>query len=314
MSHYPFENLSDEEFEDLVIRICKEFLGISCSTFSKGRDGGKDSWFTGTAQNFPSKENPWSGDFCIQAKHTSLPNASCSDNDFYKNRTSILSKEIIRLQQEMQVHPFENYILFTNRKHSGGAHPEIIKKLQDRLGIANVKIFGKEDLNAFLTDYPHIAYQFGLHRFAEPLRFRDEDLRDIIIVFSEQNASIMNKVGNALVSLEMMDKEEKNRLNNLNEVYFEYIKSESLQYFKDVDSFLKSPQNVQYMRMYSNTINDLQARIILNRDRFDDFMHIIENLVDFVVGNNESRLRDIRKIVRVFVHFMYFNCDIGRKQ
>ena len=68
------------------------------------------------------------------------------------------------------------------------------------------------------------------------------------------------------------------------------------------------------MRMYLNTVSDLQAKIILNRDQYNDFMEIIEGVESFVVENNESQIRDIRKIVRVFIHFMYFNCDIGKKQ
>jgi len=51
---YPYENLTDEEFENLVIRIGKEILGIGCKTFSVGKDGAKDSWFTGKAECFPS--------------------------------------------------------------------------------------------------------------------------------------------------------------------------------------------------------------------------------------------------------------------
>jgi len=102
MNNFPFENLTDTQFEDLVIRVCKEILGIGCKTFSTGRDGAKDSWFTGTAQYFPSTASPWSGTFCIQAKHTTILNSSCSDNDFSVNTTSIISKEIKRLKEEIR--------------------------------------------------------------------------------------------------------------------------------------------------------------------------------------------------------------------
>jgi hypothetical protein len=87
MTSFPYENLNDEEFETLVISICQEVLGIGCKTFSPGRDGAKDSWFTGTATLYPSTASPWSGKFNIQAKHTSIYNASCSDNEFSVNQT-----------------------------------------------------------------------------------------------------------------------------------------------------------------------------------------------------------------------------------
>lgn len=137
MNKFPYENLSNEEFENLVIRICKEILGIGCKTFSVGKDGAKDSWFTGEAQHFPSSSDPWQGTFNIQAKHTNVQNASCSDNDFSVNKTSVLHKEIERLKETIKTSAFDNYLIFTNRKLTGVVHPIILKLLQDGIGITN---------------------------------------------------------------------------------------------------------------------------------------------------------------------------------
>lgn len=312
MSQYPYENLSDEEFESLVIRIGKEVLGIGCKTFSVGKDGAKDSWFTGTADYFPSKGSPWTGTFNIQAKHTKALNASCSDNDFSVNQTSVLSKEISRLKDVMKTTSFDNYIIFTNRKLSGGTHSTIVKMLQTGLEIQNVEIVGKEDLDSYLTDYPHIAHQFGLYKFQAPLRFYEKELRDVIVVFSEQSKAISTEAKNYITSFTVIDKERKNELNNLSKDYFEFLKSHSLQYFEGIESFLRDPKNDPYLKMYSNTVSDLQDAITVERSRFNEFEHIIKHLIDFTVGNNEDKLRDLRKIVRVFIHFMYFNCDIGK--
>ncbi|MBL0288411.1 MAG: hypothetical protein IPQ19_13665 [Bacteroidetes bacterium] len=107
--------------------------------------------FTGTADYFPSKGTPWTGTFNLQAKHTKVLNASCSDNDFSVNQTSVLSKEIARLKEVMKTTPFENYIIFTNRKLSGGTHPTIAKMLQAGLGIQNVGN-NRERRYRFLSD------------------------------------------------------------------------------------------------------------------------------------------------------------------
>jgi len=100
----------------------------------------------------------------------------------------------------------------------------------------------------------------------------------------------------------------------LSKDYFEFLKSHSLQYFEEIENFLRDPKNESYTRMYSNTVSDLQEAIIVGRNRFNEFEHIIKHLVDYTVGNNEEKLKDLRRIVRVFVHFMYFNCDIGRTE
>lgn len=312
MNDYPYENISDDEFENLVISICKEILGIGCKTFSIGKDGAKDSWFTGTAENYPSKAAPWQGTFNIQAKHTSTYNASCSDNDFSVNQSSILVKEINRLKETMVTNSFNNYILFTNRKLPGGAHTSIIKMLQIGIGITNVEIVGKEDINTFLNDYPHIADRFGLYKFSAPLRFYEKDLRNVIVVFDQHRKSLANDLDNYITSFQVIDKEEKNNLNNLSADYFNFIKNHSLQYFNEIENFLKDPKNASYTIMYANTVSDLQEAIIVERQRFNEFEHIIKHLVEYIVETNSNELRNLRLIVRVFVHFMYFNCDIGK--
>lgn len=314
MNQLPYENLTDEEFENLVIRICKEILGIGCKSFSTGKDAAKDSWFIGTAQHYPSNSAPWTGAFCIQAKHTKAYKASCSDNDFSVNQTSVLAKEIIRLNEVKVSTPFVNYIIFTNRKLSGGTHPIIVKMLRDGIGIQNAEIIGREQIDTYLTDYPQIAYQFGLYKFIAPLRFYEKDLRDVIVVFTEQSNSISSEAKSYITTFTVVDKKKKNELNDLSNEYFEFLKNHSLQYFEGIENFLRDPKNETFTRMYSNTVSDLQAKIILERNKFTDFMHLIEHLVDYIVSNNEEKLKDLRKIVRVFIHFMYFNCDIGKTQ
>jgi hypothetical protein len=314
MSQFPYENLSDEEFENLVIRICKEILGIGCKTFSIGKDGAKDSWFTGTAEYFPSKKDPWKGTFNIQAKHTKSYDASCSDNEFFVNRSSILIKEIERLNEIQKSTSFNNYIVFTNRKLSGGTHPAIVKMLQDGLNILTTEIIGREQIDAYLTDYPDIADQFGLYMFIAPLRFYEKDLRDIIVFFAKNSKDISSYANDYIKTFTMIDKDSKNEINNLSKEYFEFIKNHSLQYFDGIETFLRDPRNETYTKMYSNTISDLQDAITVERNRFNEFEHIIRHLVDYTVGKNEDKLKDLRKTVRVFIHFMYFNCDIGKTE
>ena len=212
----------------------------------------------------------------------------------------------------MKTTPFDNYIIFTNRKLTGVTHPIIVKMLQVGLGIQNVDIIGREDLDSYLTDYPQIANQFGLYKFQAPLRFYEKDLRDVIIVFSEQSKAISTEAKSYITSFTVIDKEKKNELNNLSKDYFEFMKDHSLQYFKEIEKFLRDPKNEPYMKMYSNTVSDLQEAITIERIRFNEFEHIIKHLIVYTVGNNEDKLKDLRKIVRVFIHFMYFNCDIGK--
>jgi hypothetical protein len=257
MNPFPYENLTDEEFEDLIIRICKEILGIGAKTFSAGPDGAKDSWFEGKAQKFPSSTEPWNGKFVIQAKHTKTLNASCADNNFSVNKTSILVKEIDRLNEIKVDNPFDNYIIFTNRKLPGDMHPTIVKMLRVGLSIDHTEIIGREQINAYLVDFPFIANGFGLYKFLEPLRFYEKDLRDLIILFAEQSRQVSAAASEYITTLDLIDKDEKNTINNLGKDYFDFMLDHSTKHFTDIEHFLTDPRNDPYTRMYTNTVSDL---------------------------------------------------------
>lgn len=311
-TRYQYENLNETEFESLVIAICQSILGIGCKTFSVGKDGGKDSWFNGTAQKFPSTSSPWSGIFVIQAKHTASSDASCSDNNFHGNKTSIISKEIARLQEIQKDNPFDNYLMFTNRKLAGGAHARIKQTLSSGLNIDNTEIFGKEDIDAYLQTSPNIVQRFGLHKFNMPDRFYEKDIQDVILLFDEANDSLHTNSVHISHDLLNLDKQEKNLLNNLSDEYFQFILDQSLSYFMEIENFLKDPKNKKYNLKYRNTVSDLQAFIIQNRDKFSTFMDVIEHIVKCIVDVEREDILERRSLVRIFVHFMYFNCDIGK--
>jgi hypothetical protein len=186
--------------------------------------------------------------------------------------------------------------------------------LREGLGIQNVDITGREQIDAYLTDYPQIAHLCGLDKFLEPLRFYEKDLQKVITVFSEQRQNISTEARDCITSYTVIDKERKNELNNLSGEYFDFIKSRSLQYFGKIEQFLRNPKNEKYTKMYSNTVSDLQAAIILDRNNFAGFERVIEHIVTAVTNNNDETLRNLREIIRIFVHFMYFNCDIGRTE
>ena len=100
MSRYALHDLSDAEFENLVTSICREILGIAITSFASGPDGGRDAYFEGTAENFPSKTEPAKGKFVIQAKHVQSSVASCSDSAFKK---TLLDKELPRVNDSLSL-------------------------------------------------------------------------------------------------------------------------------------------------------------------------------------------------------------------
>ena len=298
---YPLENLTTKEFENLVALICSEILGTATIVFSDGKDGGRDAEFQGTANHFPSDSAPWSGKIIIQAKHTQRNNTSCSDSDFQ----SILKTSVIPAIKKLKRHnEIDYYLLFTNRKLSGVQHPKIEDIFDTKTEIEN-RVIGLEQIEFWIAKYPIIVKTLKLNKLLQPINFNENDLKEIINSFSK-----INKKKRALPEIPKRDIEKKNELNKLSAEYFNNVIKKNLLYLEDIRMFLTNPMNAEYLGKYENTIGDINEEIIIHRNEFDKFDLIFKYLYSFIVENNPE-LTSNRNLVRLFLHYMYYNCDIG---
>lgn len=304
---YHLHFLSDDEFEHLVCDVCQDLLGFGTVRFAKGKDGGRDGKFEGTAQKYPSEKSPWSGKFLVQAKHTSKGDASCADYDF----TKIVDEEIERVKKIKTEEDVHHYLVFTNRKLSGIKHLPITKKISDATQVKNVELIGNEVINSFLKSLPDIVARYGLDKLAEPLRFFEGDLRNVITKLAEEIDKIAKNYQPS--GFAFLPKEKKNELNKLSESYFQHMKENSLSYFDQIHTFLSDPKNKDCKKWYDNTVAELQSKITAKRDEFAEFDHIFNYIFDYLIDRHDD-LKQHRKLVLVFLHYMYFNCDLGRKE
>jgi hypothetical protein len=306
MRNYPLNDLTWQDFERLVILICEQVLGLGTINFSPGKDGGRDAKFTGKAQRFPSEKSPWDGRFIIQAKHTERSDAKCSDSEFAR----LLEREVEdKLKPLVQNKEVDYYLLFTNRKLSGIADAKISNFLDSNLNIENC-IIGDERMQLWLKEFPGIARSLDLNKLFLPLEFYEKDLKEIIVKFSEMKEDLKETLQRKQDQLKFIEKTRKNQLNHLGKEYFDFMKRNSLAYLNKIETFLKDPVNQRYKNYYENTISDLQGKITIKRNEFFDFEELLETLFDYIFENSPE-LKDRRKLIRVFLHYMYFNCDIG---
>ncbi|WP_310396538.1 ABC-three component system protein [Hymenobacter sp.] len=311
---YRLDLLSEDEFEKLVNSLCNEVLGAGVVSFAKGRDGGKDGRFQGTANNFPSKASSWNGKFVIQAKHTSSIEASCSDKSFHGNKTSVVNEEIEKIKALIKDNEIDNYILFTNRKLSGGAEQSIRAHIQQETGLGNVHIIGTETITEYLKTHKQILKRFGLENFVLPLDFYNDDIKDLILVFTKNAKKITNlslPTGNPIPYAK---KKKKNKINNLDKHYYARIRQHSLEYFSQIDDFLSDPINSEYAIAYDNFATDLGSMIEIRRNDFDNFKEVFGFLNKKIFDDHKAELSKHRGLIWVFLHHMYFNCHIGRKK
>jgi len=307
MREYPIYELSEDEFEQLINVICQKILGTGVVSFSKGKDGGKDGRFEGTAQEYPSDISPWSGKFIIQSKHTNNPIASFSNPDF----SSIIKNEIQRINTLKSEEGVDNYLVFTNRKHTGIAGDNLVAEIKKQTNLENVEIIGVENLISYLRQNQDIVNLFDLENLKDPLRIHPDDIREVILAFDKNKDN--KNINPPTNPFKHIDIETKNEINKLTEEYFEFMKDKSQAYFNQIKIFLEDPKNKEFLKMYNNIVEELQAKIINNRNDFNEFNLIIEHYYDYILDRCPE-LKKIKRLIRVFLHFMYWSCDIGKKE
>ncbi len=314
MSRYPLHELNAEEFENLVTRICRKILGGGTTSFAMGRDGGKDAKFVGTANCYPSEKSPLSGNAVIQAKHTTNPTKSCSDNDFVSNNTSILNKEIPKIKKQVDEEKVTHYLLFTNRKKTGGAETSITAKIISETGVTQAWLLGSEDIQNFLLDYPEIADEVGLNKLRSPILFTPDNIRAVVSEFYKQKSSIAQAFDSQHDFQNYPGIEKKNEINNLSNQYFDYIQSDSLPRFAQIKSFLSNPRNSDCADQYHAVADELKGQLITHRDEFNRFDEVMEHLFQLIHERSpQLRMASHRRLVKIFVHYMYCDCDIGER-
>jgi hypothetical protein len=238
MLRYLLHDLSDTEFEKLVGLICRELLGPGVTTFAAGKDGGKDAKFKGTAQAFPSAANPATGKFIIQAKHTSSPVGSCSDYDF---ETKALNEELPKVKRMFDDAELTHYILFTNRRKTGGAEDRIGKRVLDETSVENFWLRGYEDIERELMAHPEMVRAVGLDKLRSPILFTPDDIQGVIKALYDHRQSLPEAFDSEHDFRDYPGIEAKNSVNGLSAAYFDYIRENSMMHFAAIEDFLKNP-------------------------------------------------------------------------
>jgi hypothetical protein len=303
---FSFHNLDDQEFEDLVAQICMETLGMGTVVFTKGRDGGRDGRFTGTANNFPSEKSPVKGKFIIQAKHTENPYDSCSDSSF----DTIIKKELSRIENLASEKELEYYLLFTNRRLTGGADKKILTKIKTIEGVKDAWLLAKNNLEGFLTKFRDIWVDLGYNRYNNPLRIHPEDIGEVITAFHDAKNGIKSDF-DSKKDFKHPGIKKKNEMNNLTCDYYDEIISDSVKHFPEIQKFLENPRNAQFNGQYHSTADEIKSKLMQYRNNFDTFDEVLNHLYDLIIDGNPD-LKHRRRLANIFLHYMYCNCDIGK--
>jgi hypothetical protein len=311
---FAYEDLSDGQFESLVVLLCQRLLGISVQGFAKGPDGGRDAKFVGTAELHPSKTAPWTGITIVQAKHTNGYNRNFSESDFFSASAAntVLGKEIPRIKKLREAKQLDHYMLFANRRLAGNAETEIRQHIASQCGIPVLSIYlcGLEQLEIWLKRFPDVAKEADLDLVDSPLIVSPDDLAEVVQALARQKDDMVALLDDPPTG--RVTYEQKNALNNMSA---EYAKAQRRKYLKEtaqIRAFLAAPENIDLLRMYESVVDEFQLKIIAKRKDYQTFDDVMEYLVDLLF-NRDPILRQHahKRLTRAVLFYMYWNCDIG---
>lgn len=310
---FAYHDLSDEKFEELVVFLCQQLLGISVQGFAKGPDGGRDAKFMGTAELHPSRTAPWVGTTIIQAKHTNGYNCTFADADFFSlsSTKTTLGEEIPRIQNLRTNKQLDHYMLFSNRRLAGNAQSVIQKELAEKCDIPETSIYlcGVEQLETWLKTFPKVATLASIDPIDCPLIVTPDDLAEFVHALAlqkDQMTQVLDDPPTPRVSYE-----EKNTANNMSATYAKAIRRLYLKETRQIDAFLAAPENQELLALYKSVVDELELKIIANRKQYQTFDKVMEYLTDLLF-NRDPILRKNKRLTRALLFYMYWTCDIGQ--
>lgn len=311
---FQYFDLSDDQFEKIVVAIGQRLFGAGLMGFAAGIDGGRDAKFKGTADLYPSAAAPWTGCTIIQAKHTNGINASFSDPAVCNidNFTGIICDEIPKIKALYQSGEAQNYLLISNRKLSGVAEPKLVKLISDMTGlsISNIALAGTQQLDDWLELFPDAHASLSINPLQSPLIVRPDDLADTIEGFREA-VQIGTSDEDRSTPTPRTTLVEKNRLNNMTPDFETLLRKRYLELTVDIRRFLADPINESFKASYQEAVEEFNLKIIAKRTDYDTFDDVFNYLLDLLIARS-GILRSNKRLTRAMLYYMYWNCDIGR--
>lgn len=312
---YAYEDLSDGQFEILIVFLCQRLLGISVQGFAEGPDGGRDAKFVGTAELHPSKAAPWVGNTIIQAKHTNGYNRHFSETDFYSAtaKNTVLGEEIPRIKNLRASKQLDHYMLFANRRLAGNAESEIRTYIAKQCGIPEESVYlcGLEQLEIWLKTFSDVPKLANLDPVDSPLIVSPDDLAEVVQALARQRDAVSVVLDDPPTP--RVPYEQKNTLNNMSR---DYAKAQRRKYLKEtaqIRAFLAAPENLALQRMYESVVDEFELKIIAKRQDYQTFDDVMEYLVNLLFSRDPIlRQHAHKRLTRAVLFYMYWNCDIGK--
>lgn len=313
-SRFPYHRLpSDRAFEGVIWDLFRYLLGEGLEKFAKGKDGGRDARFAGTADRFPSRSSPLSGKIILQVKWTEEESGSFGDASFQR---LLIEKEAPKAKALREAGELDHWVIVSNRKRPAIASTKLEKDLREAVSCESVHLRGLEELDGWLAQLPEIVRRHALEELLIPFRVEPTELRQVIDALYENRSEALQEMSSRWDFADYAGIDRKNALNRVTDPYFKAsIRNQSEPFFAAIKEFLENPRNRELANRYHEAAAELQAKAMAFRDRFGTFDVVFESLCEEIYSRAASTFEKPgkKRVLRVVLHYMYANCDLGEK-
>jgi len=138
---FALHQLGWSDFQALCHTVTREILGQTVVAYLDNDDGGRDGAFTGTWR--PTALETYSGEFVVQAKHTSVPDSTLGPADF--------EEEFTKAERLAAAGRCDVYLLMTNARLTARTEEKLADDLNGR-GITQFRILGSTWINQTIRE------------------------------------------------------------------------------------------------------------------------------------------------------------------
>lgn len=182
-------------------------------------------------------------------------------------------------------------------------------ELKDFSSVAEIMRKTDVDILEKLLEYTKKNIYTHLEKEYQITSLYIEDIKEIIDVLHSQKNTVVEE----LITNNNWDSfpgiKQKNKINNLDEDYFNSAITRDIQNFVKFDEFLSNPRNTEYYDKYDDVATDLRNKFLAMKAHNHAFEQAIINTTDFIIKTDKNIKN--KKLVYQLLHYMYCNCDIG---
>nr|WP_294564573.1 ABC-three component system protein [uncultured Rhodopila sp.] len=222
-----------------------------------------------------------------------------------------LRKEHVKIKRLSGEGICDHYLVFTNRRLTGGADEKLTAPLL-KFGPRTAWIIAVDRIHMAIDKFRDVRETLPNLNDMLPFRFDPEDLREVIVALHGYTQGDGDSAFDSARDFEKIAIADKNHINGVTPAYYKEIIGPDVAQFPRIEGFLKNPRNGEFADLYHDSANDLKAKILVHRGRFEAFDNVFLFLAEEIQRERDA-LRGKRRMVRTLLHYMYWNCDIGSK-